>query len=303
MRELKNMRDEFFRVENDNAVFVKAAFVDKDRKSHLGLFMLDSGSNHNYLFSSVQELVDDSWWIENETQKTVSMGNQKGTSNVLDFSFVMGAQYFKEKFCMCDSEIEFVDELPVFGVLGNIFLREQRLALDYGTHSVYTSEVTPSNLCINDCSYFMPMGFGFDHYGVPVLVLGHNNNYVIAIADTGSASNIFSKSVLAENGEGCSFSGEETTVSSILGSFNTRDAIIEVEMNGLGKNGESRIQMTLDCQIIDEDFILKASERDVDEEGNRMPDIKALIGSSFFGKQGWILDFGASIIYKRKSNH
>jgi hypothetical protein len=42
-------------------------------------------------------------------------------------------------------------------------------------------------------------------------------------------------------------------------------------------------------------------EGQCDANGKQLPPIEALISSSFMAKQGWVLDFGAEIIYRRKS--
>ena len=38
-----------------------------------------------------------------------------------------------------------------------------------------------------------------------------------------------------------------------------------------------------------------------DTNGDQVPPIEALLGSPFLANEGWSLDFGAKIVYKRKS--
>ena len=42
------------------------------------------------------------------------------------------------------------------------------------------------------------------------------------------------------------------------------------------------------------------NEKQVDADGNPLEPIDAIVGSGFMEQQGWTLDFGAGIIYKRK---
>ncbi len=47
-------------------------------------------------------------------------------------------------------------------------------------------------------------------------------------------------------------------------------------------------------------YFIETDEDDCDEDGVQVPPVAALIGSPFMAKEGWVLDFGANIIYKRK---
>lgn len=40
-----------------------------------------------------------------------------------------------------------------------------------------------------------------------------------------------------------------------------------------------------------------------DEKGEPLPPIEGLISSEFMAQQGWVLDFGAQIIYKPKAKY
>jgi hypothetical protein len=47
-------------------------------------------------------------------------------------------------------------------------------------------------------------------------------------------------------------------------------------------------------------YIYTPQEGLYDEDGEQLQPVEAIICSPFMAKEGWILDFGAKIIYKRK---
>ena len=48
-------------------------------------------------------------------------------------------------------------------------------------------------------------------------------------------------------------------------------------------------------------YIYNLPQDSCDKDGEPLPPVEAVICSPFMAKEGWILDFGAEIIYRRKS--
>ena len=63
---------------------------------------------------------------------------------------------------------------------------------------------------------------------------------------------------------------------------------------------ESKRKKVVTILKIYPDYLLSSDKLERDENGEPLPPVDGLISSEFMAKQGWVLDFGAGIIYNKK---
>lgn len=83
------------------------------------------------------------------------------------------------------------------------------------------------------------------------------------------------------------------------GQVATQMGIIPFSTVSASEKGEKVIETVAIFNII-QDYIIPSQNMVGENEGQQVPTVEALLCSSFIASQGWILDFGACIIYKRK---
>lgn len=300
MKKNDNIRVEMVRVAGNVAPLVEIDYMDKEAKEHTGFLLLDSCSTHNILFNEMQERLGVLCIKGNESTCLDTTGNCKVTVKDVRFSFVMSGQQFHEDFCLSERETPyFVDDVPVIGLLGNIFLQQQNLVIDYDDFSLYTSEVTHENLAIPDCDFFFPMEIGLNNYGIPIVSLFQNEKEIPMMADSGAADNMIATQTIADCCMDHKLLDETDTISGIGGSVDTRLAIASFSLLTLKGNDVEKISRKAKFHVLP-NYVYIPEDGECDENGEQLPPIEGTISCSFMAREKWILDFGAKIIYKRK---
>jgi hypothetical protein len=192
-----------------------------------------------------------------------------------------------------------VDDVPVIGLLGNIFLQQQNLVIDYDDFSLYTSEVTHENLAIPDCDFFFPMEIGLNNYGIPIVSLFQNEKEIPMMADSGAADNMIAAQTIADCCMDHKLLDETDTISGIGGSVDTRLAIASFSLLTLKGNDVEKISRKAKFHVLP-NYVYIPEKGECDENGEQLPPIEGTISCSFMAREKWILDFGSKIIYKRK---
>ena len=290
-----------FRVVDDNAIFVKAAIMDKYANEHDGLFLLDSGSTDNSMSYKFKELIGELCWSKGVANETYTVGNAMVKEESINFNFVLGGIQFHEEFSISPKyEDENVGDLPIFGILGNGFFRKYNLALDYAEHRVYTSQVDHTNLCIADCEYFFPMQCGLDNFGIPVVPLKGEKQELVAMVDTGSNANQFSEGAIKDNCIKYTLTGEHIKHQTIAGQHDAEAADVSFTLLGLSEDCSYEEYPRQDMADVVSIPFISTAKPNMPADSDDNPAIYAILGSPFIGKEGWVLDFGAKIIFKRK---
>lgn len=299
-KEINNISVKMFRVVDDIAPLVKVDYVDKDAQAHTGLMLLDSGSTDNLLSCEMADSISMFGQRDNGTTKIVTMSGEITEACNVKFSFVMGGRQFGEPFCICDKSFsEILGNLNVIGILGNVFMQKHQLVIDYHDFTFHTSIVNPSILSSKDCDYFFPMEIGLKYYGVPVVPMKQNDKEIVTMADTGATNNIIASQTVKDNNFRCLHMKGTDSIRGLSGSVNANSAL--VRFNLLSINGDKVEEISdYDSFMLAPDYILSEEIVGKDENGDQIPPIEALIGSSYMAKEGWMLDFGAQIIYKLK---
>ena len=295
-----NIRVEMFRVEGDAAPFVQVNYVDKDAQVHTGLFLLDSGSNENILSPEIVESMGSLCSIVDGTKAIASFSQEVMQAKQVRFSFILGNIQFDETFCVKSEPLDIsIKGMTVIGILGHIFLQQQRLVIDYRDFTLHTSEITPKNFSTSDCDFFFPMVAGLKIYGVPVVPIIQNGAELVTLVDTGATNNVIANQALMDHEFKCEHLNSTDVMKGISGQVDVHDAKVWFSM--LSLYGDDVVELSC-CSLFKvlphNIFTLPDEVRDKD--GDPYPPINVLLGAPFMASQGWILDFGAKIIYKRK---
>ena len=303
MKKENVMRVKMFRVDGDYFPFVEVGYMDKDAQEHTGLMILDSGSDKSILSC---DNVDFLYPLcrKNKTTDIITSANTVVTLSHAEFSFVMGGKSFCEDFCVSNGELplEQIGDLPTIGLLGNQFMQRHALAIDYRDFSVHTSTAEQEGFEVSDCDYFFPMEKGLKEFGIPIVLLSHDQEGFLAMADTGATHNMIASATINEIGLECRFLNEKDIVKGIDGEIEVDEAIVKFNLASLTEDEDVEIPRQEQFKV-SPNYMIVPKEDWCDENGNQLPPVGALIGSPFMAKEGWVLDFGAQIIYKRKSSN
>lgn len=282
----------------DNYVpFIEIGYTDKSGKECSGMIMLDTGSNSNLLTIEVAESIDLQNLYDDKKMKIQGMSGSVTESNNVKFSFTICGTQIEEPFCISPELHEkSFGYLPIIGILGNEFMQRHRLVIDYSDGTCHTSEVNPSNLSIADCDFFFPMEIGLKVYGLPVLAMMQNDKEIVTLADTGATNNAIANQTITDNGFKHKYLEEGDVMIGLGGKVEVKDVVVNFNLVTLKEDNDIKEVNHQDLFKSLPHYLIPPFTRG----DNQYPPLEALVSSEFMAKQGWALDFGAKIIYKRK---
>ena len=300
----KDIRVEMVRVEGDFAPLVKVNYMDKNAEERSALMVLDSCSTINVLSSEIANNIGTLCKKNNDNDNIITSTNTIVSLNCAVFSFAIDGEQFREPFHVNDCHLPNIKgDIPIIGILGNKFLMMHHLVIDYSDFSIHTSNANSGNLSISDCDYFVPMGYGLVYYGIPLLAMIQGGKQIFTMADTGASFNIIAKQTISDNGFKCHYLKETDSIYGIGGAeTEAEDAIVNFKLETLiGEDGSvDEVSHCSQFKVIPH-YIYTLPQGSCDKNGALLPPIEAIICSPFMAKEGWALDFGAKIIYKRKA--
>ena len=192
-----------------------------------------------------------------------------------------------------------LEGMTVIGILGNPFLRRNRLVIDFHDNTLHTSEISPRNFNILDCAFFFPMEMGLKFYRVPVLPVKQNGKELITLVDTGANVNVIANQALTDNG----FKYERLKGKDVVIGLSGQAAVDEAKVwfNMLLLYGDDITELSC-CEYFKvlPESIYTSQEGMCDTNGEQLPPIEVVLGFPFMVREGWVLDFGARMIYKHK---
>ncbi len=301
MKNDKDIRVNLYRVKGDAAPFVLVDYMDKDAQEHTGVMLLDSGCMGNILSNEMAECIGPLCKIEEEGTKLYSIAHEVMEAENVNFSFALGGTQFHEKFCITPKEMPIrIKGIQVVGILGLRFMQKHGLVIDYSDFSCHTSDVNPQNLSISDCDFFFPMEPGLKGYGLPVVAFTQGNKDIVVLADTGATNNMIAEPTIVENNFSCMRTNEKDVMDGITGSVEVEEAIVKFTLLSVTENDVKEISCHSNFYL-SPDYIFVPSKDYCNGDIEGLPPVEALIGSPFMARQGWVLDFGAEIIYKRRT--
>ena len=303
MKKENSIRVEMFRMRGDVAPFVKVDYMDKYAEEHTGLMLLDSGSMGNVLSNEMADGIGTLCKLEDEGVIVHSIANEVMKSNNVRFSFAMGGRQFHDTFCLSTNALPIqVKGMKVVGILGIRFLKQHGLVIDYSDYSLHTSCVNPDNLSISDCDYFFPMEIGLNNYGLPVVAVIQNKKEIVALVDTGATSNMIAKQTVNSHNFNCSRTNEKDVMMGITGEVEVEEAIIKFNLATLTGTSIKQLSRHANFYLLPH-YVFTPSEEFCDAKDEQRPPIEVAIGSPFMARQGWVIDFGAKIIYRRRKTN
>lgn len=303
MKSKNDIRVEMIRLAGDVAALVKVDYMDKDAQEHTGLMILDSGSDLNYLTKEFADCVGLNCSKGSESTDVLTVTGNTIKVSYVQFNFALGGALFHDIFYTYERQLALIDgDTPIIGLLGNKFLQKYNLAIDFSDFTLYTSHVSPENLCIADCDFFFPMVYGLKYYNLPVLKMGQGELEIVAIADTGATNNLISAPSLSDDGFQCEFLSTSDTINGLTGNLDVKEAILSFDLLTVKDEGSDVIQHQ-DVFMVHPQYLIEPIEGLCDEDGEQLQPVEALIGCPFMAKEGWVLDFCANIIYKRKPKY
>ena len=189
--------------------------------------------------------------------------------------------------------------MKVVGILGIRFLKQHGLVIDYSDYSFHTSSVNSSNLSIGDCDYFFPMEIGLNNYGLPVVAVIQNKKEIVALVDTGATSNMIAEQTVKEHKFNCFRTNEKDVMIGVTGEVTVEEAIVKFNLASITESSIKKLSRHANFYLLPH-YVFTPCEDYCDTKNAQQPPIEVAIGSPFMAKQGWAIDFGAKIIYKRR---
>lgn len=302
--ESKSIKVKMFRIVGDLAPLVRVDYIDKDAQEHSGLMMFDSCSTVNVLSSEMANCIGILSKMNNESEEVITSTNIVVSLNRADFSFTFGGVQFHETFYINDHHLPHIKgDFPLVGILGNKFMLKHRLVIDYSDFTIHNSNANSDNLSVSDCELFVPMGYGLVYYGIPLLAMAQGEKQIFTMADTGASFNIIAKQTIIDNGLECLYLGEKDSISGLGGTeTESEDAIVKYKFETMKDSDGSLDEISYKSQFkVIPHYPYTPSRGSCDKNGNPLLPVEAIISSPFMAKEGWVLDFGANIVYKRKS--
>lgn len=303
--ENNQMRVQMMRVEGGNLFpFVEIGYVDQEGNEHAALMVVDSCCCNNVLFGLRAERHGLVLQEEEGTVEVRGAGNEIVTTSLAKFHFVLGGEQFHESFCIKEGDIQIaseINDMPIIGIIGNLFMQQYHLAIDYSDYTLHTSCVSPDSLPISACDFFFPMEFGLERYGIPVVAVRQNGNDLVVLADTGATNNMMASQSITENGFDCRFLDSTDMITGIAGETEAKEAMMKFSLLTLTEDA-SDVMNHEDLFKVTPHYLLTPDEDERDENGVHLPPVVGIIGSSFMDRENWVLDFGNKFIYRRKAD-
>lgn len=299
----KKMSVKMYRVVGDLAPIVRVDYVDKDAHEHSALMILDSCSTVNVLSPEIANCIGILNKKDHENEDIITSTNTVVSLNGSDFSFAFSGVQFHEPFCINNHRLPHIKgELPLIGILGNKFMLKHRLVIDYSDFTIHNSNANSENLAISDCDLFVPMGYGLVYYGIPLLAMIQGEKQIFTMADTGASFNVIAKRTINDNGFEYQYKGETDSISGLGGSeTEAENAIVRFKLETMKAGDGTFDDISYNSQFkVIPHYPYTLPEGSCDKNGLPLPPVEAIISSPFMAKEGWVLDFGADVVYKRK---
>lgn len=287
------------RVEGDTLPLVEVEFNVKDGKKK-GLMLLDSCGVHSMVFDEVVRNIPSENIREDMVVNVNGMAGASCNDHCAEVEFSLGGKIFRDVM-ISDSRpyLAMVEDDPILGILGNVFFRENDLVIDYSDFTLHTSVVDQGNILLEDYSFFFPMS-SIKYYGVPVVVISNKGKDAVALVDSGSTENVITEYALCNLGLPYEVTEELVILDGISSAEHANVAMASVKIASMKDyKVMDYILRRLRFAVIHEECVLRGNTW-IDDKDEQIPDVEAIIGGPMMAKEGWVLDFGAMIIYKKK---
>ena len=295
------IRVNFERMSEELGIFVKVVFMDVEGNVLGGVMLIDTGSCQNFLF--VRDINGNRLIVNKEDGADTNSAVSDGTSlsDAIPFYFEMGKHQFQEPFYRAYSSKGFpetIGEYPFIGIIGNAFLQKHHLAVDYSDNTLHTSKIKIENYSDSDYDVFFLIKKGIKIFSLPVLQIKYRGKGYAALVSSGSASNLITSLEVKD---------EDVFIIPTDVESSAETKVNEVEEACLQFIVPTRTGSTHKDVSYKELFKLAPQGQIGIEKGNvymkgeNNLSFSILLGSNFMDAEGWVVDFGAMVIYRLKS--
>ena len=295
----KMFRVNLYNVENMLLPFVEVVFKVAEGKMRKGLLMIDTCSNSNVLSKGILQYLDPDDVIEGEVRNIMGIQRRGSVCKGRGVDFVIGDMAFHEVFYEGTVNLdEFGGNGVIMGFVGNEFLKEYGLILDYQDQCLRQSDdrdVTP-----DDCRFYFPLAYGMNRYKCPAVVATKDDNKYILFTDSGNDLGTISENDMKAMGKDYHSLDKEEVLHSVSGDDET--SLFHITFDLYTMLADKSLQIV----PFENDFYVSNSYNHLvdangkEYNGKPLLPITGLIGSPFMLKNKWILDFDKGAVYSLK---
>lgn len=242
-------------------------------KKSMEYFLIDTGASHSFIFGKHCDYISD------ETDAK--------TRNMSNIEICISGKSFFHNFWMSNRKVG-IKGKRISGILGADFLQKYHCAVDYRRNILSWSRKEN----IGKIMFSYPIHFGYKKLGIPVVGLGHKDNSICAIIDTGSCVNIIDMNTVYENCIGCQAHGEASLIELQGKKFAASPFSLTFRLVSIATGKLS--ELTYDSLF----YIPESTTGMLSSIKCNLP-ISAILGSSFLRSNKWIIDFGNDLIYSQ----
>jgi hypothetical protein len=144
------------------------------------------------------------------------------------------------------------------------------------------------------------MEIGLTHYGLPVVCTRQNGKEIVTLVDTGATKNMIARKTLDDNAFEYKSLEDRDVMRGLTGNVDVEMARVMFHLVSL-YGEEERETSHRDRFAVLSDYIYEPKKEYFENADDQVPPAEMLLGAPFMAARGWVLDFGAGIIYKRRT--
>ncbi|MEE1120292.1 MAG: hypothetical protein UHT92_01200 [Prevotella sp.] len=278
--------------------YIEVTFNGRDGNICQGKLLIDTGSINCIISKKfIEEYLDACDINENEKIEICSLGADSVVSNGIDFAFNIGEKTFKDTFYTNDSFNFMFNNSEFIGLVGSQFLTENKLVINYASMKIHEFK-KEKNYDIQKYSFFFPMDYGLDRYGLPVVGIVNDEQEFLMVLDTGANQNLITKHVIEEGAFENQITGKMMSVGGVTGNeFDTTIRQMKFSIFSLGGD-ENQPKL---CNHEELMLVMDRSKYllEVEDKSVNLEPVAGVISAVFLKKNKWILDFGNRVIYRK----
>ncbi len=284
-------------VETLRMPFVLASFMSKSGEWRQGFFLIDTGSTDNILNCDKLGAVDEAS-ISSRRKTIFGMENKGEDCARVQLDINVGGLESTETFSISHNLDfkKFFGSNDIIGLLGVKYLRKNRLVLDFDARSLHTSHL--KRLDCDNWGVIIPMGYGFEMYGLPMAPFTIDDKVYPCIVDSGADYSLLTQLAMEQGTvQYDHHENEAGTIEGMAGVTHTSFADVTFKLVSL-TGTEDKIAEIEDREkfhiVPDSDGIYIIPDSDV-------PSVQGMLSTPYMLQRKWILDFKIGYIYSKIS--
>ena len=287
----------FCKIEDKNLPFVYGEFACKDGTYKKGYFFVDSGAQQNLFNEFAVQFIDENCFTGKQHNLT-ALDNKGEKTESVNLNFKLNGEDLTDEFCITHNInfYSFFEAHCVIGILGMNFLVKHGLIVDFEKRCLRTYE--NESLDFSEMDYCMPMQYGFETYGIPIVGILNGEKQFLCVADTGCNISTFAQKTAEEGFLKYELTNEVFKKMMVSGTVMTRGAHATLPLFSMADN-EERFKIV---EVSDTVNIMMDRDYFSTNSNDEITPICGAIGVKFMLAHKWILDFEHMVIYSRKTS-